>query len=46
MKHAADIKVSNAACKGAFTAISLDAEIPALLCEGALEALGDQLDFE
>ena len=46
MKHAAGIKVGSAACKGAFTPCVLDAEIPTLLCKGALEALGDQLDFE
>ena len=40
MKHAADIKVGAAGCMGAFTAFVLDAEIPALLCTGALEALG------
>ena len=46
MKHAADIKVGTAGRKGAFMAIALEAEIPALLRKGALEALGAQLDFE
>ena len=46
VKHAADIKVGVAGCKGAFTAFVLDAYIPALLRKGALEALGAQLDFE
>ena len=45
MKRAADIKVGIASSKGAFTAFVLDAEIPALLRKGALEALGAQLDF-
>ena len=35
-----------AGCRGAFTDFVLDADIPALLCKGALEALGGQLDFE
>ena len=46
VKHAADIKVGIAGCKGAFAAYALGAETPALLCKGALEALGAQLDFE
>ena len=41
MKH-----VSYQGCKGAFTAFVLEAETPALLCKGALGALGVQLDFE
>ena len=46
VKHAADIKVGVAGRRGAFTAFVLDADIPAVLREGALEALGGQLDFE
>ena len=46
VKHAADIKVGIAGRKGAFTAFVLDADIPASLREGALEALGAQSDFE
>ena len=46
VKHAADIKGGIAGRKGAFTASVLDAESPALLRKGALEALGAQLDFE
>ena len=46
MKHAADITVGTAGCKGAFTAFVLDAETPAFLRKGALAALGAQLDFE
>ena len=46
MKHAADTKGGIAACKGAFAAFVLDAEIPALLRKGSSEALGAQLDFE
>ena len=46
MKHAADIKVGIAGRKGAVAAFALEAEIPALQCKGALEALGAQLDFE
>ena len=42
----ADIKVGCAGCKGAFTALVLDAESPAFLRMGALEALGGRLDFE
>ena len=30
---------------GAFTASTLDADLPALLCEGATEAPGGQLDY-
>ena len=46
VKHAADIKVGIAGCKGTFTAFVLDADIPALLRKGALDALGAQLNFE
>ena len=46
VKHAADSKVGVAGCKGACAAFVLGAEIPALVCEEALEALGAQLDFE
>ena len=41
---AADITVGIAGAKGTFTAFVLDADIPALLCKGALEALAGQLD--
>ena len=46
VKRAADFKVVNAGCQGAFAKFVLGAEIPALLRKGALEALGAQLDFE
>ena len=46
MKHAADITVGTAGCKGAFTAFVLDAEIPASLRKGALRAPGAQLNFD
>ena len=46
VKHATDIKVGVAACKGAFTAFAPDADIPDLLREGAWEALGGQLNFD
>ena len=46
VKHAADNRVGIAGCKGACAAFLLDAEIPAWLRKGALEALGAQLDFE
>ena len=45
VRYAADITVGIAGRKGSFTAFVLDAEIPALLCKGALEALSAQLDF-
>ena len=45
VRFAANIVVGIAGCKGTFTAFVTDAEIPALLCKGALEALGAQLDF-
>ena len=44
-RYAADITVGIAGYKGSFTAFVLDAEIPALLCKGALEALYAKLDF-
>ena len=43
--HAADITVSVAGVKGAFTAFVLDSDIPALLSKGALESLRGRLDF-
>ena len=46
VKHAADIKVGIAGCKGASTAFVLDADIPAFLRKGAWGALGGQCDFE
>ena len=46
MKRASDIKVGSAGCVGTFSACALAAEIPAFLREGALEALGAQLDCE
>ena len=42
---ASDIAVGIAGAKGTSTASVLDADIPALLCKGALEALAGQLDF-
>ena len=42
---AADITEGTAGAKGALTAFALDADIPALLRKGALEALAGQLDF-
>ena len=44
-QHAANITVGVAGRKGSFAACVVDAEIPALLCKGALEALSAQLDF-
>ena len=46
VKHAADIRVGIAGCKGAFAAFVLGAAIPAFLSKGASEAWGAQLDFE
>ena len=47
VKRAAEIKVCGIpGRRGAVAAFVLDADIPALLREGALEALGGQLDFE
>ena len=46
VKRAVDIMVGNTGREGAFAALALDAEIPTFLRKGALEALGDQLDFE
>ena len=45
VQYAANITVGIAGRKGTFTAFVMDAEIPALLRKGALEALGAQLDF-
>ena len=45
MKHAPDIKVRVAGCKGAFTAFALDADIPASSRKGESKALSGQLDF-
>ena len=45
VRYAADIVVGIAGRRGAFTAFVMDAEIPALLRKGALDALGAQLDF-
>ena len=46
MKRAADIRVGIAGRRGVSAAFALDAESPAFLRKGALEALGAQLDFE
>ena len=46
VKRAADIKVGVAGCKGAYTALVLDAEISAFLRKSALEAPAAQLDFD
>ena len=45
VQYAANVTVGIAGRKGTFTAFAMDAEIPALLRKGALEALGAQLDF-
>ena len=45
VRHAADIPVGIAGNKGKFAAFALNADIPALLRKGAMEALGGQLDF-
>ena len=45
VQNAADISVGIAGFKGTCTAFVMEAEIPALLCKGALEALGARLDF-
>ena len=45
VRHAADIKVGSAGCRGAFMVFVSEAEMPALLREGALEALGGKPDF-
>ena len=42
--HAADIPVEIAGNKGKITALALEVDLPALLREGASEALGRQLD--
>ena len=44
VRHATDIPEGNAGKQGKFAASALDAETPALLREGAMEALGGQLD--
>ena len=46
VRHAADIKVGIAWRKIAFATFVLDADIPALMRKGALEALGGRLSFE
>ena len=43
--HAADFPVGVAGHRGMFTAFALEADIPALLRKGAMEAIGGQLDF-
>ena len=45
VRRAADIPVAVVGRRGKFTAFVLGADIPALLREGALEAMGGQLDF-
>ena len=45
VRHAADINVGIAGRRGAFAAFALEANLPALLRGGALEALGGQSDF-
>ena len=45
VRHPADIPVGAAGKKGKFTALVLDAGIPALLRRGDMEALGGQLGF-
>ena len=44
VRYAADIPVGIAGNTGMFTASVLEADIPALLRKGAMEALGGQLD--
>ena len=44
VRRGAEIPLGIAGSKGKFTALPLDAEIPAPLREGALEALGGKLD--
>ena len=44
LRHAADILVGIAGIKGEFTPSVLDADIPALLRKGAMEASGGQLE--
>ena len=45
VRHAADIPLRIAGNKGKHAAFAPDADIPALLRRGALEALGGQLEF-
>ena len=45
VRHAADIPEGIAENKGKFTALAPDADIPALLRKGAMEAPGGQKDF-
>ena len=45
VRFAADIPVGIAGRKGVFRAFALEAASPAFLREGALEALGGQLDI-
>ena len=45
VRHAADIPVAIAGYRGMRTAFVLEADIPALLRKGAMEAIGGQLDF-
>ena len=45
VRHAADETVVIAGTQGAFTASALNADIPASLCEGAINALGGQFGF-
>ena len=45
MRHAADVPAGAAGNKGKCTAFVLEADMPALLRKGAVEALGGQLDF-
>ena len=45
VRHAAHIPPSIAGNKGKFAAFVLDADIPALLRKGAMEAMSGQLDF-
>ena len=45
VKFAADIEVGAPSSRGTFGAFLLEADNPALLRKGALEALGGQLDF-
>ena len=45
VRHAADVPVGIAGNRGMFTAFALEAEIPALLREGVMEALGGKSNF-
>ena len=44
VRSAADIPASIGRCRPNFAAFALEADVPALLRQGALEALGGQLD--